>query len=199
MNSINLNELNIDNMGQWPMPVKLGIIFSSIVLILGLSYWVFIQPNFDKLASLAIEEKSLRSDFEQKQAQAANIAGYRAQLQEMQLRFGDVLKQLPAENEMPGLLEDISKTGTASGLKFELFAPQADIIHDFYVEVPIKIKVVGNYEQLATFLSRIAEMHRIVTLHDFSILGASVDKPLGSSGEGLVMEITAKIYRYRSQ
>lgn len=199
MNSINLSDLNLDNLGQWPLPVKLGLILSSVVLILGLSYWVFTQPNFDKLAVLVLEEKSLRADFEQKQAQAANIAGYRAQLAQMETRFGDMLKQLPAENEMPGLLEDISKTGIASGLRFELFAPQAEIVHDFYVELPIKIKVVGNYEQLATFLSRIAEMSRIVTLHDFGIQGASLGNPTGTSGDGLVMEITAKIYRYRAQ
>lgn len=100
---------------------------------------------------------------------------------------------------MPGLLEDISKTGVASGLKFELFAPQPEVVHEFYVERPIKISVVGTYFQLAMFISRVAEMSRIVTLHDFSIAGLSSKDNKVVSEDELVMNITAKIYRYRTQ
>ena len=113
--------------------------------------------------------------------------------------FELLLRQLPAKNEMPGLLEEISKTGVASGLKFELFAPQAEVKHDFYIELPIKITVVGTYMQLALFLSRVAQMHRIVTLHEFSISGATSKDNKTVSEDELVMNITAKIYRYRSQ
>lgn len=100
---------------------------------------------------------------------------------------------------MPGLLEEISKTGVASGLTFELFAPQPEVSHDFYVELPIKISVVGTYFQLAMFVSRVAQMNRIVTLHDFSIEGVSSKDQKIVSGDELVMNITAKIYRYRTQ
>ena len=145
------------------------------------------------------KEVSLRSDFESKQHQAANLQAYRNQLQLMNERFGTMLKQLPAKNEMPGLLEEISKTGITSGLKFELFAPQPEVQHDFYIELPIKIIVEGNYMQLALFLSRVAEMNRIVTLHEFSIEGLSSKDSKTISEDVLVMNITAKIYRYRSQ
>jgi type IV pilus assembly protein PilO len=117
----------------------------------------------------------------------------------MNERFGAMLKLLPAKNEMPGLLEEISKTGVTVGLKFDLFAPQPEIKHDFYIEVPIKITVVGSYMQLATFLSRVAEMSRIVTLHEFTISGLSSKDTKTPSEDILVMSITAKIYRYRSQ
>lgn len=100
---------------------------------------------------------------------------------------------------MPGLLEEISKTGVASGLRFDLFAPQPEVVHDFYVELPIKIAVVGTYFQLAMFISRVAQMNRIVTLHDFTIEGVSSKDQKAVSGDELVMNITAKIYRYRTQ
>lgn len=117
----------------------------------------------------------------------------------MNERFGAMLRQLPAQNEMPGLLEEISKTGIASGLRFELFAPQAEVAHDFYIELPINIRIVGTYMQIALFLSRVAEMSRIVTLHEFSVSGASSKDKKTVSEDELVMDITAKIYRYRSQ
>ena len=122
-------------------------------------------------------------------------------------RFGNMLKQLPTQNEMPGLLEDISKTGIASGLVFELFAPLPEVLHDFYIELPIKTVMVGNYHQFAIFLSRVAQMSRIVTLHDFTIERWASDngKPKDTldhqdtSGDQLRMEMTIKIYRYRTQ
>jgi type IV pilus assembly protein PilO len=198
MNSINLSELTLDNVGQWPLPVKLGSIIGIGVLIIGLGYWFLIKANFEQLDKLQAQEVTLKRDFELKQSQAANLQAYRNQLELMNERFGTMLKQLPAKNEMPGLLEEISKTGVASGLKFELFAPQPEIKHDFYVELPIKITVVGTYMQLAIFLSRVAEMSRIVTLHEFSISGVSSKESKAVSEDVLMMNITAKIYRYRS-
>jgi type IV pilus assembly protein PilO len=199
MNSVNFNELTLDNIGQWPIVVKLGAVFGIGILIIGLGYWVVVKPNFEQLNTLEAQEVSLRTDFETKQKQAVNLQAYRNQLELMNERFGAMLKQLPAKNEMPGLLEEISKTGISVGLKFELFAPQDEIKHDFYVELPIKITVVGTYMQLALFISRVAEMNRIVTLHDFSISGqASKDGKIVSE-DILVMSLTAKIYRYRTQ
>jgi type IV pilus assembly protein PilO len=199
MNTINLNELTLDNIGQWPLPIKIGVIVGINILIVALGYWLIIKANFEQYASLQAKETTLKSDFENKQHQASNLQAYRNQLQIMNERFGAMLKQLPAKNEMPGLLEEISKTGVASGLKFELFAPQPEVQHDFYIELPIKITVEGSYMQLATFMSRVAQMNRIVTLHEFSIQGLSSKDNKTISEDVLVMNITAKIYRYRSQ
>lgn len=199
MNSINLSELTVDNIGQWPLPVKIGAVLGLSFLIIGLGYFVLIKANFEQLDTLQTQEVSLRTDFETKQHEAANLQAYRNQLELMNERFGTMLKQLPAKNEMPGLLEEISKTGITSGLKFELFAPQPEVKHDFYIELPIKITVVGTYMQLGMFLSRVAEMSRIVTLHEFSIAGVSSKDNKKVSEDELVMNITAKIYRYRTQ
>lgn len=199
MNTINLNELTLDNIGQWPVPVKIGVLVGMSILIIGLGYWLIVKSNFEQYHTLQDQEVTLKQDFETKQRQAANLQSYRNQLVLINERFGAMLKQLPAKNEMPGLLEEISKTGIASGLKFALFAPDKEVEHDFYIELPIKIQVVGTYFQLAVFLSRVAEMNRIVTLHEFSIVGVSSKDSKVVSEDELVMDITAKIYRYRAQ
>jgi len=199
MTTINLNELTLENVGQWPFPVKIGAVLVMSLLIIFLGYWLLVKSNFEQFDTLEAQEVTLKQDFETKQRQASNLQAYRNQLTLMNERFGAMLKQLPAKNEMPGLLEEISKTGTSTGLKFELFAPQKELEHDFYIELPIKIKVVGTYFQLALFLSRVAEMNRIVTLHEFSIEGVSLKDSKEISEDELVMTITAKIYRYRAQ
>lgn len=199
MNTVNLRELTLENIGQWPIAIKIGVIAGLSFLIIALGYWVIIKGNFEQYETLQAQEVTLKEEFEKKQHQASNLQAYRNQLQLMNERFGTMLKQLPAKNEMPGLLEEISKTGVASGLKFQLFAPQTEVVHDFYIELPIKITVVGNYMQLAIFLSRVAEMNRIVTLHEFSIQGESSKDKKTVSEDELVMNITAKIYRYRAQ
>lgn len=204
---MNLNELSLDNVGQWPAPIKYSILIFLMVLIVALGYWLIVMGNFNEYNNLQAQEITLKKDFEMKQHQASNLRAYQLQMTEMKDRFGNMLKQLPTQNEMPGLLEDISKTGIASGLSFELFAPMPEVLHDFYIEVPIKIIVVGNYHQFAVFLSRVAEMSRIVTLHDFVISRNEsntakqeklTEEKLANAGELLTMEITAKIYRYRT-
>lgn len=199
MSNFNINELTLDNIGQWPVVVKYGaaILIAAVVIVIG--YKLFISPNFEQYDILLNEQANLKMDFEKKQHQAANLASYKQQLTVMNERFGNMLRQLPAENEMPGLLEDISKTGIASGLNFELFAPLPEVTHDFYMELPINIIVVGSYRQFAIFLSRIAEMSRIVTLHDFEIQGVSNDRQKTNAVDALEMNITAKIYRYKPQ
>ena len=204
--NLNINELTLDNVGQWPKPIKVGVVVFLSILLIGMGYWLIAKANFEQYNTLQAQEITLRSEFELKQHQAANLQAYRNQMTIMEERFGNMLKQLPTKNEMPGLLEDISKTGIASGLTFELFAPLPEVQHDFYIELPIKIAVVGNYHQFAVFLSRVAQMSRIVTLHDF-VIGRGViqgEKQTGviskdDSGDQLEMEITAKIYRYRTQ
>ncbi|MFA6303452.1 MAG: type 4a pilus biogenesis protein PilO [Legionella sp.] len=207
MNKINLSELTLENIGQWPLPVKIGVLIGTSLLLAALGYWLIIKGHFEQFNTLVAQEAHLKTEFETKQHQASNLQAYRDQLQLMQERFGAMLKQLPTKNEMPGLLEEISKTGVASGLKFESSAPQKEVIHDFYIELPIKITVEGTYFQLAVFLSRVAEMNRIVTLHEFSVSGlpakdthkVAAEDPNKVSSDVLVMSITAKIYRYRAQ
>jgi type IV pilus assembly protein PilO len=204
MNNINLNELTLENVGDWPMPVKIAASVILSLIIIALGYWFIVKPNFAQYDSLAAQEKTLKQQFELKERQASNLNAYRKQLAEMQEKFGNMLQKLPAKHEMPALLENISKTGIASGLKFELFAPQPEVKHDFYIEMPIKLAVVGNYHEIAVFLSRVAKMDRIVTMHDFT-LEPYVDNGKGQSaksqgnGNVLMMNMTAKIYRYRSQ
>ncbi|KTD06170.1 Tfp pilus assembly protein PilO [Legionella gratiana] len=199
MNTVNLSELTLENVGQWPLVVKIGVLLGTSALIIALGYWLIIKDNFIQFDTLKEQETTLKADLESKQRQLYNLPAYRAQLQTLAGRFASVLKQLPEKNEMPGLLEEISKTGVTSGLRFELFAPQPEVVHDFYIELPIKISVVGTYFQLAMFISRVAEMTRIVTLHDFSIEGVSSKDQKVVSEDELVMNITAKIYRYRAR
>lgn len=196
--SINLSELDLENLSRWPMSVKLGLIAGISILIIALGYFLLVQSSFQQLDVLTAKEVTLKADYKTKQHLSSNLQAYRNQLQVMNENFGAMLKQLPAKNEMPGLLEEISKTGIASGLKFELFAPQKETEHDFYVELPIKIAVTGTYFQIAIFLSRVSEMNRIVTLHEFSITGIPSKEKNTVSEDELVMNITAKIYRYRT-
>ena len=199
MKNLDLGDLTLDNIGQWPLLIKYLVVGIVSVLVIAIGYWVFIGPNLEQYKTLQTAEGTLKSTFEIKQHQAVNLDAYKNQLQIMNERFGHMIKQLPAQTEMPALVEDISKTGIASGLTFELFAPMPEVAHDFYYELPIKITVVGKYHQLAVFLSRIVEMSRIVTLHDFDIVAVDDDKKSTDSGEILRMKILAKIYRYRAQ
>ena len=201
---LNTNELTLDNVGQWPRLIQISVVLILVCLMIGLGYWLIAKETFEQYDVLKNEMIGLKQNFELKQHQASNLGAYRHQMQIMQDRFGHMLKQLPTQNEMPGLLEDISKTGIASGLTFESFTPLAEVQHDFYIELPIKINVEGNYHQFAVFLSRVAQMSRIITLHDFTIShqlpekqnNTTVDKNL--SNDLLDMEMTAKIYRYRT-
>ncbi len=137
-----LNELNFENVGQWPISIKWIATGLVALLVLGAGYWFVAKSIFEDYDTLKNEELNLKSEFEKKQHEASNLQTYRNQMVIMGERFGKMLSQLPTTNEMPGLLEDISKTGVASGLTFELFAPLPEVTHDFYVELPIKISVV---------------------------------------------------------
>lgn len=204
MMNLDLGELSLENVGQWPDSIKIGVTGFLSLLLIGMGYWFIAKANFEQYDTLKTKESSLRTEFEMKQKQASNLHAYQNQMIIMQDRFGSMLRELPTQNEMPGLLEEISKTGIASGLTFELFAPLPEVQHDFYIELPIKIAVIGNYHQFAVFLSRVAQMNRIVTLHDFSIsrvIPPGTGKQKNDSGDGnqLKMELTAKIYRYRTK
>lgn len=188
MNLQELNELDLNNIGNWPTPVKaLVILLLCVVVAVG---WYYFNTE-DQLLNLETAEKkelALRSEFEQKQAKAVNLEKYKKQLEEMKQSFGAMLRQLPNKTEVADLLVDVSQTGLASGLEFELFEPQEEVPREFYAELPIQLRVFGDYHELGNFISGLAALPRIVTIHDVSITPRE-------DGE-LEMSATAKTYRY---
>lgn len=199
--NINISDITLENIGSWPPPVKIIAIAIICVAILVAGIMLDLRKQMDHLNGAEKSVSELRLKFEAKQHQAANLDAYKKQLREMQQSFGEMLRQLPSQTEVPGLLEDISNAGLASGLEFKLFAPSKEIQHDFYAELPIKMIVVGDYHQLASFVSRVATLGRIVTLHNFLIKPENEKKTNSAKRtplpkEQLEMDITAKTYRY---
>lgn len=190
-----LRSLDVNDVGRWPFAFRLGVIAIVFVVVLGLGvYLTIIKDRAPQLERAQEEEQTLRVAFENKQRKAANYDAYKAQLAEMEQSFGTMLRQLPGETEIPSLIVDISQTGLAAGLQEKLFQPQAEIPKDFYAEKPIKIILSGGYHEIANFVSGVAALPRIVTLHDLSITPENKD-----SFDQLSMEVTAKIYRYLEQ
>ncbi len=187
-----LRNLDRSDIGRWPPLFRgllIGIIFAVVCLLL--SYYFVWTNQRPELLRAEQEEQDLRNTFEQKQRKAANFEAYKQQLAEMERTFGAMLRQLPGKTEVPSLLVDISQTGLAAGLQEKLFQPLGEVRRDFYAELPIKIRLTGNYHQLGNFVSGIAALPRIVTLHDIEIHPSSRD-----SGDQLVLDLTAKTYRY---
>jgi type IV pilus assembly protein PilO len=190
MNMQDLNELDFSNIGDWPGIVK-AILILVLCTLVGVGWYFYdIEGRYEKLAQAERTEQDLRQDFENKQAKAANLEAYREQLAEMQESFGAMLRQLPNRTEVADLLVDVSQTGLAAGLEFELFQPQGEVPKDFYAELPIRIRVIGNYHEFGEFVSGLAALPRIVTIHDVQIQ----NRP-NSPGK-LVMEALARTYRY---
>jgi type IV pilus assembly protein PilO len=189
MDLSDFNDLSLDNIGEWPVVVKLATALVLCAGIIGAGYYYFIADEYVALEKVAKTEANLRQEFERKQAKAVNLEAYKLQLKEMQESFGAMLRQLPDKTEVAALLVDVSQTGLAAGLEFELFQPMPEIKQDFYAELPIKIRVVGDYHEFGEFVSGLAALPRIVTVHDVKI---SKDKNSGM----LVMEALAKTYRY---
>jgi type IV pilus assembly protein PilO len=195
VNLQDLNELDISNIGVWPTPVKAVLVAIACVLVAVAGYYLDIEGELQRLNTDEQKEVQLRKDFEFKQAKAANLEAYRKQLDEMKQSFGAMLRQLPNKTEVADLLVDVSQTGLASGLEFELFKPLAEVPREFYAELPIQIKVTGHYNEFGTFISGLAALPRIVTIHDIKI--SRPGKGKGEAGNGkLVLEATAKTYRY---
>ncbi|MCU7806799.1 MAG: type 4a pilus biogenesis protein PilO [Candidatus Thiodiazotropha sp. (ex Semelilucina semeliformis)] len=195
MNLQDLNELDFSNIGIWPMPVKIVLVLIACVLVAIAGYYLDTESQLKRLENVEKKEMTLREDFELKQAKAANLDSYRKQLEEMKQSFGTMLRQLPNKTEVAELLVDVSQTGLASGLEFELFKPQAEVPREFYAELPIQLKVTGEYHEFGNFISGLAALPRIVTIHDVKITeqgkkGGKADK------SSLMLEATAKTYRY---
>jgi type IV pilus assembly protein PilO len=189
MNLSELNELDLNNIANWPLPARMAVIALIFAAVLGLGYWLDIKDQRISLQKSENKELELRQTFETKAKKAANLAAYEQQLEEMKASFGAMLRQLPNKTEVAELLVDISQTGLASGLEFELFKPESEVPKEFYAELPITIRVKGNYHEFGNFVSGVAALPRIVTVHDINIV------PNKEGGE-LHMDMLAKTYRY---
>lgn len=193
----NLQNLDMENVGSWPTPVKLLISVVVFVAVLIAGAIFFVNPEDQRLARLQGQEEGLLKELESKAFRAHNIDQYRQQLKDMEKSFGSLLDQLPADTEVPGLLEDITHTGLGSGLEFEKIGLGKETEKEFYAELPIDILVTGDYHGFGSFVSGVAALPRIVTLHDFTITPAGKNTEQGAPGL-LEMQITAKTYRYAS-
>ena len=196
---VDLSELDVNNLGSWPAAVKVITCVLLLIVALVLGYNFYIKDLQAMLDRSRAEEVSLKEQFSSKAFQAANLDAYKAQMREMEESFGALLRQLPSDTEVPGLLEDITRTGLGSGLEFEEIKLEPEVAQQFYIELPIQIVVVGGYHDLATFVSGVASLPRIVTLHDFEIAPPSEQKGEPVSPSKLRMSILAKTYRYNDE
>jgi type IV pilus assembly protein PilO len=187
-----LRSLDTNDPGRWPLPFRIGAVALVFVAVVAAgTYWFVIQEEVPRLEREQVEERNLRTQFEDRQRKAANFDAYRAQLAEIERDFGAMLRQLPGQTEVPSLLVDISQTGLGAGLEEQLFQPTGEIQKDFYAELPIKLRYTGSYHELGNFVSGIAALPRIVTLHDIKIRPVS-----NGAADELVLDVTAKTYRY---
>ncbi|EXF46937.1 type 4 fimbrial biogenesis protein PilO [Pseudomonas sp. BAY1663] len=194
LRKIDFADLDLNNLGSWPAPVKFIAGVLLLVAVLALGYYLHLQDMQVQLEQQRAQEVTLKQQFSTKAFQAANLEAYKEQMVEMESSFGALLRQLPSDTEVPGLLEDITRTGLGSGLEFEEIKLQPEVVQQFYIELPIQIKVVGAYHDLATFVSGVASLPRIVTLHDFEIKTSKDD-----ASSKLKMGIVAKTYRYNDK
>ena len=192
LNEFDINDLDVNNAGIWPAPIKAVVVLIIFGLIFGGGYWFFIKDQYAQLERVEKTEQELRKKYEEKAYQVANLEVFKAKMAEMEETFGALVRQLPSETEVPGLLEDITNTALGSGLALQEVKLQPEQRRDFYSELPINIRVSGSYHELASFVSSVASLPRIVTLHDLTI------EPTGGDGERLDMQVVARTYRYRA-
>ncbi len=192
LNNFDINELDLENIGSWPGPVKVILCVIVFVLVIFLGHHFHLNDLGSSLEREANRETELKQQYQTKAFLAANLDAYRGQMIEMEASFGALIKQLPSDTEVPGLLEDITYTGLGAGLTIDAINLQPEKTHEFYVELPIDVNVRGNYHDLGNFVSGVSGLPRIVTLHDFTIKG---DKGSGV----LTMQIKARTYRYNDK
>lgn len=199
MFNINLDEIDIYNIGSWPNFLKILVTIIIGFLLIFIIKWLFIDSKVEELDGLLAEEKRLKSFFINKQKLLVNIDEYKGQLVTIEKRLTNLVQMLPGANEVPALVNQISQAGRETGLNFKEIAILPEKKFKYYVELPIKIKVHGNYHQLGEFISRLTDLPRIITLHDFN-LEVSKDKSSQKTvSESLDLEILAKTYRYLAQ
>jgi type IV pilus assembly protein PilO len=187
-----LQALDPRDPGRWPLPVRAGAVgLCFVVLTIALIYFFVWDEQRPELQRREDVEQQLRQEFKTKHAKAVNLDLYKQQLKDIERSFGALLRQLPGKTEVPNLLVDISQTGLSAGLEEKLFQPQGEVKKDFYAELPIRIRLTGSYHQFGQFVSGIAALPRIVTLHDIEIRSENRD-----AYDQLSLELTAKTYRY---
>ena len=181
-----LNELDFEQIALWPKEVRIVVALFVAILVGALSYYFIVSPKLPILDAAEIKEQELKLQFEAKSRIAYNLQAYKDQLARIEKDFSSMLKSLPTSNETPGLLDDITFVGTASGLSFKLLNWQQEVPKEFYTELPIQIEVSGNYHDFGEFVSKVAALPRIVTLHDFEII---------RENSQLNLQLQAKTYR----
>lgn len=187
-----LKNIDINNLGSWPVPIKIGGILVVCAIVLFAGFWFLIQGELDQYSEAQKKEDGLRETYMNKKALAINLPAYKEQMEEMEQTFGSLLRQLPNTTEVPDLLVDITQAGLGRGLEFTLFRPEKELPKDFYAEMPISVEVRGTYHELAQFVSDVAALPRIVTFGDITITSAGKDNKL-------TMSAKAKTYRYMEE
>ena len=192
LRNFDVNDIDFERIGVWPLPGRIAVCVLLAVLVFAGTYYLKIKDLNTQLDRAIAEESSLRKSFEQKSFEAANLDDYRQQMRDMEASFEALLSRLPEDTEVPGLLEDIDARGSESGLNINSITLNEEQATEFYVELPISINVEGGYHDMGSFISGVAGMPRIVTLHDFDI-------ERKDGGGELVMQVEAKTYRYIPQ
>jgi type IV pilus assembly protein PilO len=185
-----IKALDYKNIGSWPLAARVAALILAYVVVLGAGFYFLIQDQRAQLSKLGDAEVTLKSTFETKAAEAANLSTYQKQLDDMNKSFGTMLRQLPGQTEIPSVLQDVSQTAQVDGLKQDLFRPNSEITKDFYAEKPIDLILEGTYHSFGKFVSDVGGLPRIVTLHNIDI------RPASDNSGNLTMTLTAKTYRY---
>ncbi|MEJ6475770.1 type 4a pilus biogenesis protein PilO [Pseudoalteromonas piscicida] len=188
LKEIDWNELELDNIGHWPFPVKVLCTVLVVILMMILGYNLMVSSSIDRYEQAVKKEQELRTSYRIKYARANNLELYKQQMIDMEAQFTELLRRLPSSNETPGLLDDLTYVGTSSGLTFLKIGWMPEVRKEFYTELPIKLEVIGKYHEFGQFVSKVSELPRIVSLHDFRIENAG-------NGE-LIFSVVAKTYRY---
>ena len=186
-----LKNIDINNLGSWPVPIKIGGLLVVCAIVLFAGFWFLIQGELEQYGEAQKKEEGLRETYMNKKALAINLPAYKEQMEEMEQTFGSLLRQLPNTTEVPDLLVDITQAGLGRGLEFTLFRPEKELPKDFYAEMPISVEVRGTYHELAQFVSDVAALPRIVTFGDIAISAGKDNK--------LTMSAKAKTYRYMEE
>jgi len=189
-----LRELDLNNIGDWPVLIKAMTILLCCIGVGVAVFYLDTDAQLGRLEQERVKEQELRKTFETKQRKAANLNAYRQQLEEMKESFGAMLRQLPDKTEVAALLVDVSQTGLAAGLEFELFQPEGEQSKDFYAELPINIRVTGHYHEFGRFISGLAALPRIVTIHNVRISNPGGER--GAEDSKLLLQAQVKTYRY---
>ena len=185
-----IRRLNPRDIGIWPLPAKIAAVLLLILVLLGAAAYFGWMPQYEELEGKQNQEQTLRQEYTAKKSQAINLDLHIQQLKEVEQQFGALLRQLPSKSEMDALLSDINQAGLGRGLQFELFKPSQERLQDFYAELPVDVRVTGNYHDIGAFASDVSQLSRIVTLNDIAIINKDPKDMV------LTMEAVAKTFRY---